>query len=105
MGRHADHDARAHEAALISRYRYRYLVSASSHIENCFYEMMGEKEKPQAIYCGSSKQEVQEYEDLEKTESEYMKLLMSHHDREIGALTSTHSALFPHKNKSIVWKR
>ena len=75
----------AHEAALISRYRYRYLVSASSHIENCFYEMMGDKEKPQAIYCGSSKQQAQEYEDLEKTESEYMKLLMSHHDREIGA--------------------
>ena len=75
----------AHEAALISRYRYRYLLGASAHIEACFHEMMGEKEKPRAIYCGSSKQECEEYEDLVKTENKYMELLMSHHDREIGA--------------------
>ncbi|MBE6589489.1 MAG: DNA replication/repair protein RecF [Ruminococcaceae bacterium] len=75
----------AHEAALISRYRYRYLLSASSHIESCFYEMMGEKEKPRTLYCGSSKQSPEEYEDLEKTEARYTELLMSHHDREIGA--------------------
>ena len=75
----------AHEAAVIARYRYRYLLGAAGHIESCFYEMMGEKEKPQAIYCGSSKQDPEEYEDIERTEKRYTELLMSHHDREIGA--------------------
>lgn len=75
----------AHEAAVISRYRYRYLLGAASHIEECFFEMMGEREKPRAVYCGSSKQEPEEYEDLEYTEKRYIELLMSHHDREIGA--------------------
>ena len=75
----------AHEAAIISRYRRRYLRSASVHIEECFMEMMGEKEKPQAIYVGSSKQPMEEYEDVEKTEKIYRELLMSNHEREIGA--------------------
>ncbi len=75
----------SHEAALISRYRYRYLLGAAAHIGDCFHEMMGEKEKPTALYCGSSKQDPEEYEDLERTEHRYMELLMSHHDREIGA--------------------
>ena len=75
----------AHEAAIISRYRHRYLLSANAHIEECFMEMMGEKEKPKAIYCGSSKQPSEEYEDVARTEKIYRELLMTHHDREIGA--------------------
>ena len=75
----------AHEAALISRYRHRYLKSAKEYIENCFYEMTGDKEKPEALYVGSSKQDSDEYEDIERTESVYRRLLMSYHDREIGA--------------------
>lgn len=75
----------AHEAAIIARYRQRYLCSAASYIEECFTEMMEEREKPQAIYCGSSKQPNEEYEDVEKTERIYRDLLMNHHEREIGA--------------------
>ena len=37
---------------------------------------------------GSSKQDPEEYEDLEKTSSSYHRLLMSYHDREIGAGTT-----------------
>ena len=46
---------------------------------------MGEKEKPSAVYCGSSKQAPEEYEDIERTEKVYRDLLMNHHEREIGA--------------------
>lgn len=75
----------AHEAAVIARYRYRYLTRARESIKSCFFEMMGDKETPDAIYIGSSKQSPEEYEDIERTEAVYTKLLMSHHDREIGA--------------------
>ncbi len=75
----------AHEAAIISRYRTRYLRSAAAYIEECFKEMTGEREKPRAIYCGSSKQPVEEYEDIERTERVYRDLLMNNHEREIGA--------------------
>ena len=75
----------AKEAALISRYRYRYLKEAEKHMTICFAEMMGEREKPTAVYLGSSKQMPEEYEDIERTEVAYRTLLMAHHDREIGA--------------------
>ncbi len=75
----------AHEAALIARYRYRYLCRAAVEIENCFSEMMGEREIPKTLYVGSSKQASEEYEDIERTEAVYRELLLSHHDREIGA--------------------
>lgn len=75
----------AHEAALIARYRYRYLLQASEHICDCFAEMTGEKEIPEAIYMGSSHQEPASYEDLEETEKIYFDLLTKHYDREIGA--------------------
>ncbi|MBQ7335313.1 MAG: DNA replication/repair protein RecF [Clostridia bacterium] len=75
----------AHEAAVISRYRYRYLCDAAVHMERCFAEMTGENEKPTAIYVGSSKQDPESYENSEETEKNYFRLLMSHHDREIGA--------------------
>lgn len=75
----------AHEAAVIASYRYRYLQSASVCIRDCFFEMMGEREVPSAVYEGSSHQAPEEYEDRERTEAAYLDLLMSHHDREIGA--------------------
>lgn len=75
----------AREAAVISRYRYRYLKKAEEHIKSCFFEMMGDKEKPTAVYLGSSKQSPEEYEDIERTEAVYRELLTSHYDREIGA--------------------
>jgi len=75
----------AHEAAVIAKYRQRYLKTASVHIEQCFAEMTGEREKPTAVYLGSSKQAPEEYEDVESTEAAYLSLLTSHYDREIGA--------------------
>ncbi len=75
----------AHEAAVIAKYRYRYLTRAAAHIDRCFHEMMEGSEVPRALYVGSSKQEIDSYDDLETTEKVYCELLMSHHDREIGA--------------------
>ena len=75
----------AREASVIASYRVRYLKKASSCIADCFAEMMGEREIPSAIYEGSSHQSPEEYEDMERTEQVYRDLLMSHHDREIGA--------------------
>ena len=75
----------AREASMISSYRLRYLKRASACISECFAEMMGEREIPEAIYEGSSHQSPEEYEDMEKTEKVYFDMLMKNHDREIGA--------------------
>ncbi len=75
----------AHEAAVIAKYRVQYLRRAEEHIKECFHEMMGEREFPEAVYVGSSHGEPDSYEDVEYTEKVYFDLLMKHHDREIGA--------------------
>lgn len=73
------------EAAVIARYRVRYLKRAESHISACFAEMTGEREIPEAIYAGSSHKEPDFYNDVSAVEKDYYEMLMSHHDREIGA--------------------
>lgn len=75
----------AREASMIASYRVRYLKRAASCIRECFAEMMGDKEIPEAVYEGSSHRAPDEYEDMEHTEKIYFDLLMSNHDREIGA--------------------
>ena len=75
----------AREAAVIAGYRVRYLEKAKKHIQSCFEEMTGEKEKPNAVYVGSSHKEPEFYLDREAAEKDYFEMLMSHHDREIGA--------------------
>lgn len=75
----------AHESAVIASYRTKYLQRISESIRDIFMEMMGEREIPTAVYEGSSHLEPLEYEDLEKSEKRYKELLLSHHDREIGA--------------------
>ncbi|MBR5120150.1 MAG: DNA replication and repair protein RecF, partial [Clostridia bacterium] len=75
----------AHEAAIIARYRYRYIKMAEEHVKRFFCEMTGERETPELVYLGSSKQPVEEYEDVAKTEAAYLELLNTRHDREIGA--------------------
>ncbi len=75
----------AHEAAVIARYRLQYLNRAQAHIAACFSEMTGERETPRAVYAGSSHKEPETYEDIEETERSYFELLMTRHDREIGA--------------------
>lgn len=75
----------AHEAAVIAKYRYRYIKMAEEHVKRFFGEMTGERETPTLVYLGSSKQSPEEYEDIEKTEAVYLELLNTRHDREIGA--------------------
>lgn len=75
----------AHEAAVIARYRYRYVKEAALHVGECFSEMTGERELPKLTYIGSSKQEGEFYEDIEESEKKYYELLTTHYDREIGA--------------------
>ena len=75
----------AHEAAVIARYRTQYVKRASKHISACFAEMTNDRELPNVIYAGSSHKEPESYEDVEQTERDYYELLMTRHDREIGA--------------------
>ena len=75
----------AHEAAVIARYRYRYIKMAEEHVKRFFGEMTGDRESPTLVYIGSSKQDPEEYENIEATEAAYRALLTTHHDREIGA--------------------
>ncbi|MBQ9759779.1 MAG: DNA replication/repair protein RecF [Clostridia bacterium] len=75
----------AREAAVIASYRVRYLKRASECIRDCFFEMMGDREIPTAVYEGSSHREAEEYEDMAQTERIYYDLLMNNHEREIGA--------------------
>ncbi len=75
----------AHEAAVISDMRVRFIRRAEVYVSKFFSEMTGESEIPKIIYHGSSGQSEEEYMDREKTEERYMKLLMSSHDREIYA--------------------
>ena len=75
----------AHEAAVIAKYRYRYIKMAEEHVKRFFGEMTGERETPTLVYLGSSKQSPEEYENIEKTEAVYLELLNTRHDREIGA--------------------
>ena len=75
----------AHEAAVISAYRQRYLEQAERAVAVCFAEMTDGRETPSLVYLGSSKQEASEYADVKRTEEIYLNLLTTRHDREIGA--------------------
>lgn len=73
----------AHEAALLAKYRAEYLDVAKESIAKCFAQMTGGKEVPEVIYDGSASME--NYSDVAATEEKYKELLMTKHDREIGA--------------------
>lgn len=75
----------AAEAAVIAKYRVEYLKKAEEHIAECFAQMTDQREIPKVTYAGSSHQEPEFYLDREASENGYFNLLMSHHDREIGA--------------------
>ena len=74
----------AHEAAVISKFRLWYSKLADEHVKRSFLRMTGEREIPELIYVGSSKQESESYADVDYTEKKYFDLLMSAHDREIS---------------------
>ncbi len=73
----------AHEAAVISKFRLWYTKLADEHVKKLFLRMTGEKELPEIIYVGSSKEDPEEYSNIEFTEEKYFELLMSNHEREI----------------------
>ena len=74
----------AHEAAIISKFRLWYTKLADEYVKRFFVRMTGEKERPGLVYLGSSKQNEEEYSNVELTEEKYFELLMSNHDREIA---------------------
>jgi DNA replication and repair protein RecF len=75
----------AHEAALISDMRLKFIRRAEVYIDKFFSEMTGGAEKPKVIYDGSSGQKEEEYADRKKTEEKYLELLSGSYDREISA--------------------
>lgn len=78
----------AHEAALIAQYRYRYLLQAGESVKESFAEMTGGTEVPEVAYDGSSGQAPEAYADVGMTEKIYRELLLTRHEREIGAGTT-----------------
>ena len=75
----------AHEAAVISGYRQRYLIPAEREMQACFAQMTGGGEIPRAVYRSSSGLDASECEELARVEETYIKLLTTRLDREIGA--------------------
>ena len=78
----------AENAAVIADMRAKYIKRASVFVKECFEEMTGQRDLPEApelIYCGSAGLDIDEYADRKKVRDRYMELLMSSHAREIYA--------------------
>ncbi len=73
----------AHEAAIISSYREKYVQTVCEAVKDIIKDMSGEREKVEISYAGSGK--LESYSDLNANEERFLKLLTEHHDREIGA--------------------
>ena len=75
----------AHEAAYIASVRYEYVKKLNAHVGEFFTGMSGERESVCVRYMGKAHVEENMYADKEYCERAYMRLYMSHHDREIAA--------------------
>ncbi len=75
----------AEESASISKMRVEFTERISSLVDAHFCKMMNECERTEMLYKGSAGLEAEEYSDTEKVKEKYFQLLMSNHDREIGA--------------------
>ena len=75
----------AAEAAALARYRWHYLQSAAAEVSALFREMTGERETPELVYAGSSRQEPAEYGDEAATREVYTRLLTANWPRELAA--------------------
>ena len=75
----------AREGAYIARTRARYVKEAAVFVKQCFADMTGEKEVPELVYLGVGGKEINDYEDLKKTEEHLLKKLTENYEREIGA--------------------
>ena len=87
----------AHEAAILTVHRARYVKEVSHHVSRCFAEMTGDYEGggeiPELVYAPTLGSEWLEgfredptlYTDTARLEDRYLELLTTRHDREIGA--------------------
>jgi DNA replication and repair protein RecF len=75
----------AHEAAIITGYRMKYIERLKAHVSDCFSDMTGKREAPTLEYISSSKLSEQDCLDTKKCEEAYLELYCSRHDREIAA--------------------
>ena len=75
----------AHEAAVITGYRVRYIESLKKYVAECFSDMTGQRETPKLEYISTSKLPLDDCFDEKKCERAYMELYSSRHDREIAA--------------------
>ena len=75
----------AHEAAIITFYRVRYIEGLKKYVSECFSDMTGEREKPRLEYISSSKLSYEDCFDEKKCENAYLELYSSRHEREIAA--------------------
>ena len=87
----------AHEAAIITVHRARYVSQVNDHVKACFSDMMtkyeGGDELPELTYqptLGSEWLEAHHddpdiFTDQQRLEARYLELLTTRHDREIGA--------------------
>ena len=75
----------AHEAAIITGYRVKYIEQLKKYVSECFLDMTGEREKPRLEYISSSKLSVEDCFDERKCEDAYLELYSSRHEREIAA--------------------
>ena len=75
----------AHEAAYIASVRHAYVCQLDRYVSAFFTGMSGEREQVKVTYMGKAHVEPDMYADREYVERAYMRLYMSHHDREIAA--------------------
>ena len=73
----------AHEAAILSAHRARYVRQADEYVKKCFADMSGDREVPELTYMSSCGRE--DFDNVSEIEECYMDLLSRHHEREIGA--------------------
>lgn len=79
----------AHEAAVITVHRARYIRQINDQVKASFADMMkkyeGCDELPELIYVPTLGSEWEDMEDAVRIEERYIELLSTRHDREIGA--------------------
>ncbi len=78
----------AHESAVLSLYRSRYLEMIRPAVRECFFEMTAGREEPELVYLPSVEQPGGDFEDIRRVEESCFERLMTKHEREIAAGTT-----------------
>ena len=74
----------AHEAALLTRERARYIERADGFVKAIFSDLMGEREVPMLSYRGPDKSEDADYQNSRLTEERLYERLSSNLEREVA---------------------